>query len=193
MAELIKRILAEPSSFDATKRIVRPDGEVRYIRCVGAPVVENQALKKYVGSAIDVTELRATDPGAAPSRSVPDRKLKGSVTQAASGGEPASGEIVWSDETYCIFEYDRALKPTIDLVVQRVHPEDRVDFQEVIDRASGGATHFEQGYRLLLPDGRVKHVHALSSRIARCSRQPRVCRRGNGRDGAETGRGSGPS
>jgi formate hydrogenlyase transcriptional activator len=56
MASLIKRVLAEPSPFDATKRIVRPDGQVRYIRCVGAPVVENHKLKKYVGSALDVTE-----------------------------------------------------------------------------------------------------------------------------------------
>ncbi len=56
VANLIKRILVDASPFDATKRIVRPDGEVRYIRCVGAPVVENQRLKKYVGTAIDVTE-----------------------------------------------------------------------------------------------------------------------------------------
>ena len=56
MANLIKGILTEASSFDATKRIVRPDGEIRYIRFVGVPVVENQALKKFVGSAIDVTE-----------------------------------------------------------------------------------------------------------------------------------------
>ena len=56
MANLIKRILADASPFDATKRIVRPDGEIRYIRCVGAPVVENQKLKKYIGSALDVTE-----------------------------------------------------------------------------------------------------------------------------------------
>jgi PAS domain S-box-containing protein len=56
MANLIKRILAEASPFDTTKRIVRPDGEVRYIRCVGAPVVENQRLKKFVGTAVDVTE-----------------------------------------------------------------------------------------------------------------------------------------
>jgi hypothetical protein len=41
MAELIERILAEPSSFDTTKRIVRPDGEVRHIRCVGTPLVES--------------------------------------------------------------------------------------------------------------------------------------------------------
>jgi PAS domain-containing protein len=38
------------------KRIVRADGEVRYFRCVSGPLVENQSLKKYVGSAIDVTE-----------------------------------------------------------------------------------------------------------------------------------------
>jgi PAS domain S-box-containing protein len=56
MANLIKRVLADASPFDATKRIVRPDGEVRYIRCVGAPVFENQKLKKYIGSALDVTE-----------------------------------------------------------------------------------------------------------------------------------------
>ena len=44
----------------------------------------------------------------------------------------------------------------------RVHPEDRADFLKVIDGASGGATHFEHAYRLLLPDGRVKHIHALA-------------------------------
>src|SRR6266478_1135216 len=54
MVNLIKGLSATGSPFDATKRIVRPNGEVRYIRCVGA--VENESLKKYVGSALDVTE-----------------------------------------------------------------------------------------------------------------------------------------
>jgi PAS domain S-box-containing protein len=56
VANLVKGLSAKASSFDVTKRIVRPNGEVRYIRCVGAAVAENQSLKKYVGSAIDVTE-----------------------------------------------------------------------------------------------------------------------------------------
>jgi PAS domain S-box-containing protein len=56
MTGLIEGILEKASPFDATKRIVRPDGEVRYIRCVGVPVAENQSPKKYIGSAIDVTE-----------------------------------------------------------------------------------------------------------------------------------------
>src|ERR1700720_4707268 len=76
------------------------------------------------------------------------------------GWKPDTGEIVWSDETYRIFEYDRSVKPTIDLLVQRVHPEDRPDFLKVIESAAAGATQFEHTYRWLLPDGSVNHVHA---------------------------------
>ena len=161
MANLIKRILAEPSPFDVTKRVVRPDGEVRYIRCVGAPVFENQKLKKYIGSALDVTEHELL------TQELQRREAYLAEAQRLSqtgsfGWKPDTGEIIWSAETYRIFEYDRAVTPTIDLVVQRVHPEDRADVQSVIERASRGASDFEHAYRLLLPDGRVKHVHALA-------------------------------
>jgi formate hydrogenlyase transcriptional activator len=78
------------------------------------------------------------------------------------GWKVPSGEIFWSDETFRIFEYDRSVKPTIDSVMQRVHPQDRADFQRVIDGASRGTTDFEHTYRLLLPDERVKHVHAIA-------------------------------
>jgi PAS domain S-box-containing protein len=78
------------------------------------------------------------------------------------GWTPDSGEVVWSDETYCIFDYDHAVKPAIDLVLRRVHPEDRAGFLKVIESASAGATQIDHTYRLLLPDGSVKHVHALA-------------------------------
>jgi PAS domain S-box-containing protein len=78
------------------------------------------------------------------------------------GWKPDSGEIVWSDETYRIFEYDPAVKPTIDSVLQRVLPYDRALVQQVFDRASQTGTDFEHEYRLLLASGRVKHVHAIA-------------------------------
>src|SRR6202021_3352072 len=53
-------------------------------------------------------------------------------------------------------------KPSLDVLVERLHPQDRAFFQRVIDRASQTATDFENEYRLLLPDGRVKHVHAIA-------------------------------
>jgi len=161
MANLIKGILEKGSPFDATKRIVRPNGEVRYIRCVGVPLVENQSPKKYVGSAIDVTEHELLTQEL--------RRREAYMTEAqrlshtgSFGWKPDTGEIVWSDETYRIFEYDRSVKPTIDSVMQRVHLQDRADFQKVINGAPRGAIDFEHTYRLLLPDGRVKHVHAIA-------------------------------
>jgi len=161
MADLIRGILAKASPFDATKRIVRPNGEVRYVRYVGVPLAEDQSLKKYVGSAIDVTEHELL------TQELRRREAYLTGAQRLSrtgsfGWRPDSGEIVWSDETYRIFEYDRAEKPTVNMVLQRTHPQDRALHQQVVDRGSPTGADFELEYRLLLADGRVKHVHSIA-------------------------------
>jgi PAS domain S-box-containing protein len=168
MANLIQGLAAQALPFDDTKRITRPDGEVRYIRCVGVPVVENESRKKYVGSAIDVTEHELV------TQELRRREAYLAEAQRLSrtgsfGWKPDSGELVWSDETYRIFEYDIARRPTIDSVVLRVHPQDRMLAQRVLDGASRAGTDFEHEYRLLLPDGRVKHVHAIAHAVQNAS------------------------
>jgi len=161
MALLIEGMVAEGLGCDVTKRIVRPDGELRHIRCVGAPVVENGTLKRIVGSAIDVTEHEILTQEL--------RRREAYLTEAqrlshtgSFGWKPGSGENVWSDETYRIFEYDPAEKVTLDMIVERVHPEDRNLVLELIERAStsGGAIDCE--FRLLFPNDRVKHVRVLA-------------------------------
>src|SRR5260221_13834684 len=125
------------------------------------PIVENGFLKRIVGTAMDITEQEelAQELGRREDSLAEAQRLSHT---GSFGWKPDTGEIIWSAETYRIFEYDQAVKPTIDLVVQRAHPEDRADVQSVIERASRGASDFEHAYRLLLPDGRVKHVHALA-------------------------------
>jgi NO-binding membrane sensor protein with MHYT domain/signal transduction histidine kinase len=78
------------------------------------------------------------------------------------GWRPTTGEIVWSDETFRIFQYDRTTKPTVELVVQRVHPEDGASVKETIERASQDGKDFEHEYRLVMPDGTVRHVHVVA-------------------------------
>src|SRR6266699_3310764 len=168
MRSLIKQMVAEALGCDVTKRIVRRDGEVRYIRCVGAPVVEDGTLQRIVGTAMDVTEHELL------TQELRRREAYLAEVQRLShtgsfGWRPDDGEIVWSDETYHIFEYDSTLKPTVDSAVQRIHPQDRALVQEVIDRASQTGTDFEHEYRLLLPDGRVKHVHAINHAVQNAS------------------------
>jgi len=55
------------------------------------------------------------------------------------------------------------------LLLQRVHPDDRDLAQQVIDRASRTGADFEHDYRLLLADGRVKHVHAIAHAVQNAS------------------------
>jgi formate hydrogenlyase transcriptional activator len=81
------------------------------------------------------------------------------------GWRPSSGEILWSEETFRIFQYDPTTKPTVERVLQRVHPEDVALVQETIARAAEDGKNFDHEYRLVTPDGSVKHVlvvaHAL--------------------------------
>jgi PAS domain S-box-containing protein len=78
------------------------------------------------------------------------------------GWKPSTGEIIWSDETFRIFQYDRSTKPTIERIVQRVHPEDAALVQQTIERASQDGKDFEFEHRLVMPDGSVKHVHIVA-------------------------------
>jgi PAS domain S-box-containing protein len=78
------------------------------------------------------------------------------------GWNVCSGNLFWSDETFRIFQYDRATKPTLELIVQRVHPDDRAAVQRTIDDAFRDGGDFDHEYRLSMPDGSVKYVHAVA-------------------------------
>ena len=56
MKEGIERMLADHRAFDFTKRIVRRDGKIRHVRCVGIPVNHGEIFQGFVGTGIDVTE-----------------------------------------------------------------------------------------------------------------------------------------
>ena len=71
-----------------------------------------------------------------------------------------TGELLWSDETFQIFGYDRALKPTVERVLERVHPEDLRRVEENLDVASH-SENLDMEHRLAMPDGSVKMVHVL--------------------------------
>ena len=78
------------------------------------------------------------------------------------GWRPSTGEILWSEETFRIFEYDQATKPSIEVILQRVHREDAASVKETVERASQDGKDFEHEYRLVMPDGSVKHVHVVA-------------------------------
>ncbi len=78
------------------------------------------------------------------------------------GWTPSTGELRWSEEIYRILEYDPRIEPTIERVLQRIHPDDLVMMRRALDQTSRGDKDFDTTHRLLTPDGSVKFVHVLS-------------------------------
>ena len=78
------------------------------------------------------------------------------------GWSVATGEIIWSDETFRIFGYDKAPPVAVEMILQRTHPDDRAAVQQTIERAAGDGKDFSHEYRLLMPDGSVRYVHAMA-------------------------------
>jgi PAS domain S-box-containing protein len=78
------------------------------------------------------------------------------------GWRVSTGEIFWSEETFRIFQYDRATTPTVDLVLQRVHQEDRDFVKRAIEHASQDGKNFDIEHRLVMPDGSVKYLRVVA-------------------------------
>jgi len=76
------------------------------------------------------------------------------------GWNVSTGELFWSEESFRIFGYERTREPTVQLALERVHPEDVHVVQEALDGASHGKD-LDLEYRLVMPDGSIKRVHVL--------------------------------
>jgi PAS domain-containing protein len=85
------------------------------------------------------------------------------------GWNVSTGELFWSEESFRIFGYDQTLKPTLQLVLERVHPEDIRLVQDAFEGASHLGRNLDLEHRLLMSDGSVRRVHVLGHVLGRQS------------------------
>src|SRR6202011_2287645 len=78
------------------------------------------------------------------------------------GWRVSTGDIIWSEESFRIFQYHRTTKQTVELILQRFHPEEAALVQQTIERAAQDGKDFDLEHRLLMPDGSVKYVHVVA-------------------------------
>jgi formate hydrogenlyase transcriptional activator len=161
MKQAIEKILADHREFDFTKRIVRPDGKIRTVRCVGVPAIEGETFQGFVGTGMDVTEQEELAQDL--------RRGKAHLTNAQTlshtgsvGMEVRTKRIFWSEESARIYGYAPGTEPTSDLILQRVHPDDVNLLKDVLKRAAQGGANFDFEHRLRMPDGSVKFIYNLS-------------------------------
>jgi PAS domain S-box-containing protein len=151
--------MASGEPFEDEVRVRRADGQYRWLLIRAVPLRDDSGvIVSWYAASADIEDRKRAEEEL--------RRREAYLTEAqrlshtgSFGWRPDSGEIVWSDETYRIFEYDRAEKPTLNMVLQRIHRQDRALAQQVIEDASKSGTDFEHEYRLVMPSGAIKHLH----------------------------------
>jgi GAF domain-containing protein len=82
------------------------------------------------------------------------------------GWHVATGLVYWSKELFRIFDYDpETTKPSYPLFMERIHPEDRLSFEEIHNRAVRDKSDFEHDYRIVLPDRSIKFLRSVGQAL----------------------------
>jgi signal transduction histidine kinase len=59
--QTIDRAVRERSDFEQEYRLVLPDGSIKYVHTVGHPVVNESGVFEFIGTAMDVTDLKRAE------------------------------------------------------------------------------------------------------------------------------------
>jgi PAS domain S-box-containing protein len=151
--------------FSSAFRLVLPDGTVKYIESIRQPVFStNGELVEMVATHIDVTERKRAEHALRRSRAYLAEAQRLSCT-GSFGWRIADNLIAWSQETYRILELDPAVKPTLEHVLARTHPDDIELVRGMLERMVNEDREFDFEHRLLLPDGTIKHLQVRTHRV----------------------------
>jgi PAS domain S-box-containing protein len=151
-------------AFQMEQRLRRADGEYRWHWVRRVPLHdENGEVIRWYGVGHDIEDQKRAERALQRSETYLAEAQRLSST-GSFARKIASGELFWSKETYRIMEFDETVKPTISLVLQRVHPDDRKLLQQQLDRAAQSDQDYEYEGRLLMPDGDIKHMHVRAHR-----------------------------
>ena len=155
------RLLAAEEPGEDEARVRRFDGEYRWFLLRAVPVRDQRGnVIRWYRTSTDIEDRKRAEEKLRQSEGYLSEAQR--LSRTGSGAwRVSTGEIVWSEETFRIFQYDPTTKPTAELVLQRTHPEDAAFVKQTIERASQDGKDFDFEHRLLMPDGSIKHVRVV--------------------------------
>ena len=166
MAETIKMMHEQRCGCDVTNRIVRPDGEIRYVRCVGIPVVEDGVFQGFHGTTMDVTEQELLTQEL--------RREQAYLTDAQSMAHIGSWAynlvtrklLHSSDENARLYGFDPSQGPiSAERFFDTQHAEDAPYVNAALERAVREGTDFYlDEYRIHHTDGSIRFLRAIGHR-----------------------------
>jgi PAS domain S-box-containing protein len=167
-ATICSKSLEKRQTFENEIRMRRAaDGEYRWFLVCAAPLLGSDGtVLKWYAYATDINDRKR----AAIDRDHSAQALRRSEAHLAEaqklshtgsfGWNVSTDEHFWSDETFRIFEFDPGSKVSLQMILERVHPQDVSSTKMAIISANRGeGIDFE--LRLLMPDGRIKYLHMV--------------------------------
>jgi PAS domain S-box-containing protein len=162
LAEAMKQLHEQHCGCDITSRIIRPDGEIRYVRCVGIPVVEDEVFRGYHGTTIDVTEHELL--------TLELRREQAYLAEAqrlAHAGSWASNLVTRqvfhsSEENNRLYGFDVSQYTNpFDLHYSTILDEDEPALRAKLENAIRAGEDFDLEYRIRRADGAIRFLRGI--------------------------------
>jgi PAS domain S-box-containing protein len=144
------------------KRYWRKDGNLIWADISSTLVPATGDAPAFLASVVvDITERKRAEEELRRSEAYLAQGQRISHT-GSWGWHVATGSLYWSEEHYRIFNYDpETTTPSYSLFMERIHPEDRLSFEETLNRAVRDKSDFEYDYRIVLPDRSIKFLRSV--------------------------------
>jgi len=160
-----QRILSSGKPDEVEARMRRFDATYRwFLFRAEALRDEGGAVIGWYGTNTDIEDRKLAESALQRSEAYAAEAQKLSRTGSLAW-DIATDSHFWSDQTYQILGFDRGVRPSIDLIMQRVHPDDRARLQHEVGLAALDARIHDHEPRLLMPDGQIKHLHIRVRRV----------------------------
>jgi PAS domain S-box-containing protein len=122
----------------------------------------NGELVEIVGTTVDITERKRAEEALRRSEAYLAEAQRLTHTGSFAYDGRANTFPYWSEEHFRIWGFDpRQGPPDGETLLQRVHPEDREMVRELSVKALRERRDYTAEYRIVLPDGTVKHIEAI--------------------------------
>lgn len=153
-------MLASGDIFRAAYRYRRADGSYVDVSEIGHQLRDERGIAyRLIGTMQDVTEQKRNEERLRET----SRRLIEAQRIAGVGSWDLNlhtGALAWSETVFHIFEIDPSrFSGTTEDFYRIVHPDDRESVHAGFEASVQSRQPYDITHRLLLPDGRVKHVH----------------------------------
>ena len=155
--------MALGQSGEIEARLRRFDGVYRWFLFRATPSLdENGRVVKWYGTNTDIEERKRAEGALKRSEAYLAEAQRLTYTGSCALDGTSHEILYWSEEMFRLFGFDpQQGLPMWDQWVQRIHPEDRDKFRMAGDRTFLEKLHCDVEFRIVKPDGTVKHIHGI--------------------------------